>query len=61
MTENKNAAEKFKGRTKFKTLEQVSSLPEYAGILASDAILIDVDDMKHLTAQLLNLISKLFI
>ena len=47
MTENKNAAEKFKGRTKFKTLEQVSSLPEYAGILASDAILIDVDDMKQ--------------
>lgn len=47
MTENKNAAEKFKGRTKFKTLEQVSSLPEYAGILASDAILIDVDDMEQ--------------
>ena len=47
MTENKNAAEKFKGRTKFKTLKQVSSLPEYAGILASDAILIDVDDMEQ--------------
>ena len=47
MTKDKTAAEKFKGRTDFKTLEQVSSLPEYAGILASDAILIDVDDMKQ--------------
>ena len=46
-TENKQAAEKFKGRTNFKTLEEVQSLPEYAGILAPDAILIDVDDIEQ--------------
>lgn len=44
MTENKKCIEKFKDRTEFKTLEQVQSLPEYAGILAHDAILIDIDD-----------------
>ena len=44
MTENKKCIEKFKDRTDFKTLEQVQSLPEYAGILAPDAILIDIDD-----------------
>lgn len=46
-TKNKKANEKFKGRTNFKTLEQVQSLPEYAGILAPDAILIDIDDMEQ--------------
>lgn len=47
ITENKVSIEKFKNRTDFKTLEQVQSLPEYAGVLASDAILIDVDDMEQ--------------
>ena len=46
-TENKQAAEKFKGRTNFKTLEEVQSLPEYAGILAHDAVLIDIDDVEQ--------------
>lgn len=44
MTENKKCIEKFKDRTDFKTLEEVQSLPEYAGILAPDSILIDIDD-----------------
>jgi len=43
-TKNKKCMEKFKGRTDFKTFEQVQSLPEYAGILAADTILIDIDD-----------------
>lgn len=43
-TKNKRCAEKFKDRTDFKTLEQVQSLDEYAGILANDAVLIDIDD-----------------
>lgn len=47
ITENKVSIEKFKNRTDFKTLEQVQSLPEYAGVLTSDAILIDVDDMEQ--------------
>ena len=44
MTKDKKCVEKFKNRTDFKTLEQVKSLDEYAGILANDAILIDIDD-----------------
>lgn len=43
-TKNKQAAEKFKDRTDFKTLEQVQSLPEYAGILEKDTMFIDIDD-----------------
>jgi putative DNA primase/helicase len=43
-TKDKKCTEKFKNRTDFKTLEQVQSLDEYAGILADDAVLIDVDD-----------------
>lgn len=43
-TKNKQAAEKFKGRTDFKNLEQVQALSEFAGILAENTILIDVDD-----------------
>lgn len=45
-TKNKKCIEKFKGRTDFKTFEQVQSLPEYAGILAVETILIDVDDFE---------------
>lgn len=46
-TKDKKCIEKFKGRTDFKTLEEVQSLSEYAGILAHDAILIDVDDLEQ--------------
>lgn len=45
-TKNKKCIEKFKRRTDFKTFEQVQSLPEYAGILAAETILIDVDDFE---------------
>lgn len=45
-TKNKKCIEKFKGRTDFKTFEQVQSMPEYAGILAAETILIDVDDFE---------------
>ena len=43
-TKNKQAAEPFKGRTDFKTLEQVQPLPEYAGILEKNTMFIDIDD-----------------
>lgn len=43
-TKDKKCIEKFKNRTDFKTYEQVQLLPEFAGILATDTILIDVDD-----------------
>lgn len=43
-TKDKQAAEKFKGRNDFKSYEEVQVLPEFAGVLAEDAILIDIDD-----------------
>lgn len=46
-TKDKTAIDKFKGVDNLKTLEQVQSLPEYAGILAPDAILIDIDDAEQ--------------
>lgn len=55
MTKDKKCVEKFKDRSDFKTFEQVQSLPEYAGILAPDAILIDIDDMEQ-SELLLNII-----
>ena len=44
-TKDKKCIEKFKGRTDFKTYEQVQSLPEFAGVIAPDSILVDIDDM----------------
>jgi putative DNA primase/helicase len=46
-TRDKKCIEKFKNRTDFKTFEEVQSLPEYAGILANDSILIDIDDIEQ--------------
>ena len=43
-TKNKQAAEKFKDRTDFKTLDEVQSFPEYAGILEKNTMFIDIDD-----------------
>ena len=43
-TKNKQCLEKFKGRKRLNTLEDVADLDEYAGILGAEAILIDVDD-----------------
>lgn len=47
ITQDKICVEKYKNKTKFKTFEEVQSLPEYAGVLAPDAILIDVDDAEQ--------------
>ncbi len=57
-TKDKKCVEKFKGRTDFKTFEQVQSLPEFAGILAQDTILIDIDDFE--SSELLFKIVKKF-
>ena len=45
-TNNKKFIEKFKGKRNLKTLEQVQQLPEYAGILGDETILIDIDDFE---------------
>lgn len=57
LTVNKECKEKFKGRTEFKTFEQVQSLPEYAGILSDDAILIDIDDFEQ-AELLMNIVEE---
>ncbi len=46
-TKNKQCIEKFKGRTDFKTYDQVKNLPEFAGILATDTMFIDIDDAEQ--------------
>lgn len=46
-TKDKNAIDKYKNTDNLKTLQEVQSLPEYAGILAPDAILVDIDDSKQ--------------
>jgi len=46
-TDGKKAVEKFKGDVPLRTLEQAKGLDSYAGILADDAILIDVDDYEQ--------------
>lgn len=46
-TKDKNAIDKYKNTDNLKTLKEVQSLPEYAGILAPDAILVDIDDSKQ--------------
>ena len=47
ITENKKCIEKFKGRTDFKTFEQVNKLPEFAGIIDEHIALVDVDDQEE--------------
>jgi putative DNA primase/helicase len=47
LTQNKKCIEKFKERDDLKSYEQVKSLPEFAGILDNDTILIDVDDFEQ--------------
>lgn len=43
-TKDKKSIDKFKNGAKLKTLEQVKDLPEYAGVLSDETILIDIDD-----------------
>lgn len=57
-TKNKKSVEKFKGRTDFKTYEQVERLHEFAGVLADKTILIDVDDYNQ-SEILMNIVEKL--
>lgn len=47
VTKDKKSIEKFKGKTQFKSYDQVQSLPEFAGVLADQTILIDIDDYEQ--------------
>ena len=44
---DKQPVERFKNRTDFKTYNDVKNNSEYAGVLADDAVLIDVDDKEQ--------------
>ena len=46
-TRSKKSIEKIRGRDDFKTYEQVKNLDEFAGILAEDTILVDVDEFEQ--------------
>lgn len=46
-TKNKKCIEKIRGRNDFKNYDQVKLLPEFAGILAEETILVDVDDFEQ--------------
>jgi len=45
-TKNKQCIEKIKNRTDFKTYDKIKLLPEFAGILADETILIDIDEFE---------------
>lgn len=57
ITKDKKCIEKFKNVENLHTLEEVKNLREYAGILAADSILVDVDDMKQ-SNLLLNIVKR---
>lgn len=57
-TKNKKCIEKFKGVEKLHTLQEVQDLPEYAGILADETILVDVDNQAQ-SEILMNIIEDL--
>lgn len=53
----KAAIEPFKGRTKYRTYEEVKDLPGFAGVLADDTILIDIDDAEQ-SEILMNIVEE---
>lgn len=57
-TQNKRCLEKFKNRNDFKTYDQVKNLPEFAGILNDQTVLIDIDDYKQ-SEILLNIVDDM--
>ena len=46
-TKGKQAIESFKNRKDFKTFEEVRKYSEFAGVIADDVILVDVDDKQQ--------------
>lgn len=56
-TKGKQSIEKLKGRTKFKTYDEVKDLNGFGGILADDTILIDIDDAEQ-SEMMLNIVEE---
>lgn len=57
-SKGKKAIEAFKGRTKFKTYDEVKDLDGFAGVLADDTILIDIDDAEQ-SEILMNIVEEM--
>lgn len=57
-TKGKQPCEKLKNRTKWKTYEEVKNLDGFGGVLASDTILIDIDDSEQ-SEILMNIVEDL--
>lgn len=57
-TKDKKSVEKFKGRKDFKTYDQVKLLPEFAGVLADQTILVDIDDYEQ-SEKLMSIVEDL--
>jgi len=57
-TKNKQSIEKLKDRTKFSGYEEVKNLPEFAGVLKQNTIMVDVDD-KEESEILMNIVEEL--
>lgn len=55
LTKNKKPIEKISDPKNWKPFQSVKLLPEFAGVIASDAILVDVDDMEQ-SELLLNIV-----
>lgn len=58
ITKNKKSTQKFGNGARLLTLEQVKNSPEYAGVLADDVVLIDVDD-KQQSEKLMDIVEAL--
>lgn len=56
-TKGKQSIEKLKGRTKFKTYDEVKDLDGFGGILADDTILIDIDDADQ-SEMMMNIVEE---
>lgn len=56
-TKGKQCLEKLKGRTDWKSLDEVKNLNGYGGILADDTILIDIDDPEQ-SEMMMNIVEE---
>lgn len=57
-TKGKQSIEKLKGRTKWKTYEEVKNCDGFGGVLADDTILIDIDDAEE-SEIMMNIVEEL--
>jgi len=56
-TKGKQSIEKLKGRTKFKTYDEVKNASGFGGVLADDTILIDIDDADQ-SEMMMNIVEE---